>query len=101
MIEKRLSSLSSDENEFQKVKEHYQNALNNSGYKHDLKFKLPQNRGRRQRNIIWFNPPFSQSVKTDIGRKFLWLVKKYFPSLYTVKLFKTRPTSPLPRRGTP
>ena len=28
----------------------------------------------RQRNIIWFNPPFSKNVKTSIARSFLHLV---------------------------
>ena len=33
----------------------------------------------RGRKIIWFNPPFNNSVKTNVGRKFLGLVKKNFP----------------------
>ena len=27
------------------------------------------------RNIIWFNPPYSQNVKTNIGKTFLKLTK--------------------------
>ena len=34
----------------------------------------------RRRNIIWFNPPFCKSVKTNIGRYFLKLLNKHFPS---------------------
>ena len=33
----------------------------------------------RQRNVIWFNPPFSMNVQTNIGREFLNLVIKLFP----------------------
>ena len=33
---------------------------------------------KRKRNIIWYNPPFGNSVKTNIGRKIINLVKKYF-----------------------
>ena len=33
----------------------------------------------KQEKIIWFNPPFNNSVKTNVGRKFLGLVKKNFP----------------------
>ena len=32
----------------------------------------------RLRKAIWFNPPFSQNVKTDIGKTFLKLVKQHF-----------------------
>lgn len=34
----------------------------------------------RQRNIIWFNPPFSKNVKTNIARNFLNLVDTHFPA---------------------
>ena len=30
--------------------------------------------------VIWFNPPFSANVKTNIGKIFLALVKKHFPT---------------------
>ena len=33
----------------------------------------------RQHNIIWFNPPFSKSVNTNIGWEFLSLIDKHFP----------------------
>ena len=36
-------------------------------------------RKNRQRNIIWFNPPYSMKVQTNIGRDFLNLVSKHFP----------------------
>ena len=35
-----------------------------------------KNRGRK---IIYFNPPYSKSVQTDIGKKFLCLVRECFP----------------------
>ena len=34
----------------------------------------------RSRNIFWFNPPFSQNVKTNIGKIFLKLIEKRFPN---------------------
>ena len=36
-------------------------------------------RKNRQRNIIWFNPPYSMNIQTNIGREFLNLVDKHFP----------------------
>ena len=37
------------------------------------------NEGPRSRQIIWYNPPFNKAVKSNIGRKFLNLVKTHFP----------------------
>ena len=34
---------------------------------------------KRKRNIMWFNPPFSEHVKTNIGKEFLQLLAKHFP----------------------
>ena len=33
----------------------------------------------RQRNILWFNPPYSKTVKTKMCKLFLQLIKKHFP----------------------
>jgi hypothetical protein len=38
-----------------------------------------QPRRNRQRSIIWFNPPFSKNVKTNIERNFLSLIDKLSP----------------------
>ena len=36
-------------------------------------------RRNRSRKVIWFNPPYSQNVKTNIGKLFVKLVRKHFP----------------------
>ena len=36
-------------------------------------------RKNRKRDIIWFNPPFSKSVSTNVGKYFLSLIDKHFP----------------------
>ena len=38
-----------------------------------------QPRRNKQRNIVWFNTPFSNSVKTNIGRNFLCVIDKHCP----------------------
>ena len=35
------------------------------------------NKKKRKRNIIWFNPPFSENVATNIGKAFL--LSEHFP----------------------
>ena len=81
-VEKRLSNLSSSKEIFDQSKGYYQDALKKSGHNHILEYKptinaTPKN---RKRNIIWFNPPFSKIVSTNIGKCFLQLINKHFPS---------------------
>ena len=51
-------------------------------YHHTIKLNKPP----RKRNIIWFNPPYSKNVKTNVAQKFLRLIDKHFPK--TSKLHK-------------
>ena len=79
MINDRLSNLSCNEREFNKVKDLYQSALDSSG--HQIELKYTPNKGKkrqRKRKIIWFNPPFSENVKTNIGKAFLNLIRIHF-----------------------
>ena len=36
----------------------------------------------RQRNVIWFNPPYSKSVATRISQSFLHLIDTLFPKIH-------------------
>ena len=82
-ISKRLSDNSSNENIFNDAKSEYQKALKENGYTSELQYvpKHQEKRNRiRKRNIIWFNPPFSKNVETNIAKRFLQLIDKHFPS---------------------
>ena len=81
MTNRRISNLSCNENEFNKAKPIYESALKNSGFNYSMKFEAPVANTRRKRNrkVIWFNPPYSLSVKTNISIVFLKLVRKHFP----------------------
>ena len=82
-VEKRLSCLSSSKEIFDQTAPYYKEALKKNGHKYNLTYQPPvetnQNGRRRSRNIIWFNPPFSKTVSTNIGRYFLNLIAKHFP----------------------
>ena len=83
-IEKRLSSLSSSKEIFEEAAPYYEQCLSNCGYKQKLNYRDPTSpniitKRKRQRNILWFNPPYSKTVKTKIGKFFLQLIKKHFP----------------------
>ena len=82
MISKRISNNSCDQNEFDRAAPEYNKALADSGYAEHLVFS-PDTRKRKQtrkRNRIWFNPPFSLNVKTNIGKEFFRLLDKHFPN---------------------
>ena len=82
-VNKRLNTISSNEQIFNSAKIEYEKALKDSGYNQPLIYEEspcePKRKKNRGRNIVWYNPPFSMSVKTDIGRKFLKLLQKHFP----------------------
>ena len=81
-IETRLSKLSLNEKVFNESVSIYQEALDKSGCNHKTTFQKTSTnntqRKQRKRNIIWFNPPFSKSVVTKIGKTFLRLIDKHF-----------------------
>ena len=83
-INSRLCRNSSNAEIFHASKVQYEAALKNGGYKNiDFKYNLVNKNNRRrnrQRNIIWFNPPFSQTVSTYVAKRFLDLLDKHFPT---------------------
>ena len=80
MVNRRISEISCNREEFDKCKDTYNNALKKSGHNEKLSYLSdPPKKKQRKRKIIWFNPPFSMNVKTNIGKAFLSLVKKHFP----------------------
>ena len=80
MIRKRLSDISGDKEYFDQAAPVYNEALKNCTFNETLKFlsSLPTRR-HRERNIIWFNPSFSNNVKTNVGKLFLSALQKHFP----------------------
>ena len=82
-ISLRLSDISSSEEAFNQALPAYNNALLLSGFSEKLGFSESertdqQQRRRRKRKFIWYNPPYSINVKTNIGRKFLSLIRQHF-----------------------
>ena len=82
MVENRLRSLSKCASEFDDAAPAYAHALKNSGYNHRLTFEAPaptkRKRRNRKRKCIYYNPPYCQSVRTNIGKSFLSLIDKHF-----------------------
>ena len=84
MVEQQLSLLSSTSEIFERCKTEYQKALNDSGYKYELKYQeISKTKKRsRSRKVIYFNPPYSKSVKTNVIKLFLKLIDTHFPKVH-------------------
>ncbi len=87
---RRIATLSSDKQTFYSVAPTYNNTLKQSIYKANLQYATaetipttnsPSQKEKRKgtRNIIWFNPPYSETVRTNVARDFLRLIDKHFP----------------------
>ena len=87
---RRLSEISSNENLFNNHKKEYQDALQNSGHRTKLKFekenKQNKRRNNRNRNVIYYNPPFNVSLKTNLGKTFLKLINISLKTINCTKL---------------
>ena len=80
MLATCLSQLSCDSKEFSNAVPEYKEAMHRSGHTGKLEYadNLVSKKKKRKRNITWFNPPFSEHVKTNIGKEFLRLLAKYY-----------------------
>ena len=83
-INKRLCGISSNEEAFLEAIPPYQTELQNCGYNHKLVWlgegenqKKKRTRSR-SKPVIWFNPPYSINVQTNVGKEFLSLLDKHF-----------------------
>ena len=94
MVVRRLQSISCNEEVFNKAKPLYEEALKRSGHETTLSYRNggDTRRKKRKRKITWFNPPFCQSIETNVSKKFLQLVDKHFPSDHQLRKIFNRNT---------
>lgn len=79
-VSKRLSYNSSDQQKFNEHSAHFNQALKDAGHQGNLEFITPgqERKKPRRKKVIWFNPPWCRSVRTNVAGKFLKLVRKHF-----------------------
>ena len=104
-VNRRLSALSSDAQVFASIPSTHQDALKNSGYDYKLNYNPPsptkkRNTRSRKRANLYFNPPYSMSVKTNVGKIFLQLIDKHFPKTNTLSKIINRQKIKLSYRTT-
>ena len=95
-ISKRLTSISCNKNVFDRNIGIYNTALKNNGFDQILTYdeqneptsdsvnEESNQRRKRKRNIIWYNPPYSMNVKANVGKIFFKLLRKQFPPSHPI-----------------
>ena len=85
-VSKRISETSSNEQIFKESIPIYEEALKKSGFHEKLEYVREEvdkhgkeEKKMRKQKIIWFNPPYSNNVKSNVGKQFLRLVRRHFP----------------------
>ena len=88
MVSRRISDISCSKEYFDKAAPRYHNVLKTSGFNENIEFtSTPPPRRNHNRKTIWFNPPYSVNVKTNVGKIFLRLIGKHFPRHKYPKFF--------------
>ena len=83
---KRISCIPLNKNVFNEASQIYNEALKKRGFGQNIEFienktNNRDNSGRRKkrtRKVIWFNPPYSKNVKTNVGKYFIQLIQNHF-----------------------
>ena len=104
-VNQRISSNSSNKELFDETVAPFQQALKNSGYDHKLSFETPKTNSKNKRNkkrkMIYFNPPFSSGVKSQVGAQILKLVDSCFSKTNPLHKIFNRHTVKVSYRTTP
>ena len=92
MVNSRLLRLSSCEKEYDRVKPIFSNALNSCGYSTGFNYVKSDNsiikkKRIRQRNVTWWNPPFSSNAD-GVARKAFSIIDEYlFKNNFLSRIF--------------
>ena len=79
-VSKRLSTNSSSKEQFEHHTGHFKEAMRRAGHSEELDYMEEDepSKTKRKRNVMYFNPPWSANISTNIVGKFLTLVRKHF-----------------------
>ena len=80
MISGRTSSTSGAPKGFDEAAQVYNTTLKTSGIQ--TEYRISENRSKtknsRKKNMLWYNPPYSNNVATNVGKEFYQLIGKHF-----------------------
>ena len=90
--------ISANEEIFNEASRPYQQAIREAGHSYELKYECDMEMSKnkknknRKRHILWYNPPYCRSVKTNIGKNFLQIVSEAFPKSHKLNKILNRNT---------
>ena len=97
--ENRINKRCSTQTLFEKHAPRYNDILKRSGYNQTINYCPPTQplnyqppKKSRTRKVIWFNPPYCRTVKTNIGHEFLRLLEEFFPKTSPYRRFFNKNT---------
>ena len=84
-INRRINTNSSSRKIFDESKIIYEEALRKSGHNYKMQYEVKKSNNdqkvkakNRKRKIMWYNPPFCKLSNINIGRTFIYLIRKHF-----------------------
>ena len=81
-VSTRITTNSCNEDIFRKSALFYDSILQDCGFNENIKYcpeeSVSSRRGKNHSRNIWYNPPFTKNVRTNVGKHFLKLLKKHF-----------------------
>ena len=83
IVSNRLSSLSSSKREFDNTCKPFRDALKAAGHDDKINFENKNVQGgsrrKRKRRVIWWNPPFSLAVQTNLTKLYYKIIERGIP----------------------
>ena len=82
MIAKMVSDICSSKEIFEEEKGIYETALKNAGHTGNIQYQEPNlnpKKRSRKRKVLWFNPPWSSTIKSNVAKDFLRILEEEFP----------------------
>ena len=74
-----MCEISSSKEVFLEAIPPYQTELEKLAWMEEENIQQQKRTRTRSRRVIWFNPPYSVNVQTNVGKEFLMLVDQHFP----------------------
>lgn len=77
-----ISCLSFSKEIFDKTAHLYSNFLNAGSFKEEITHSLsmePLTKRNKSQKAVWFTPPYSPPIATNVGKIILALIEKHFP----------------------
>ena len=80
MVSDRISSTSYGSKEFDEAAQVYNTATKTNKNRENIGYRKIEvkRKNSRKRNILWYNPPYSVNVATNVDKEFFRLIDKHF-----------------------